>query len=68
MTPQTFQGEVLVRSVGDAFLSIFLLALMAMPFLVSIFANIGRRAWPTYRKQRQEIRPRARLGAPRRIA
>jgi hypothetical protein len=67
MTPQPFQGEVLIRGVSDAFLSIVLLMLMAAPFLVSIFANIGRRAWPTYRK-RQEVRPRAMLAAPRRIA
>lgn len=67
MTPQTFQGEAFLRGVGDALLSILLLALMAAPFLVSIFANIGRRAWPTYRK-RQDVRARGMLAAPRRIA
>jgi hypothetical protein len=67
MTPQTFHGEALARSVGDAFLSLLLLSLMAAPFLVSIVANIGRRAWPTYRK-RQDVRPRGLIGAPRRAA
>lgn len=67
MTPQTFQGEALARSIGDAFISLLLLAFMATPFLVSIFANIGRQAWPTYRK-RQEVRPRAMISAPRKAA
>jgi hypothetical protein len=68
MTPQTFQGEAMIRSVGDALLSILLLTLMAMPYLISVFANIGRRAWPTYRKRELPVRPRALLAATRKTA
>jgi hypothetical protein len=65
MTAQPFQTEAIFRGVGDVFLSILLVMLMIAPYLISIVANIGRRAWPASRRQRGEVRARAMLAPPR---
>ena len=39
--------------------------LMIAPFVISLVANIGRRPWPSYRREAVEAKPRAMLSAPR---
>lgn len=66
MAPHTFQQAADSR-IADAFLMMVALILMIAPFVISIIANIGRRPWPSYRRE-AIARPRALLAAPQRIA
>lgn len=66
MAPHTFQQAADTR-IADAFLLMLALILMIAPFVISIIANIGRRPWPSYRRE-AIARPRALLAAPQRIA
>lgn len=66
MAPHTFQQAADSR-IADAFLLMVALILMIAPFVISIIANIGRRPWPSYRRE-AIARPRALLAAPARIA
>ena len=66
MAPHTFQQAADTR-IADAFLLMLALILMIAPFIISIVANIGRRPWPSYRRE-AIARPRALLAAPPRAA
>ena len=67
MAPHTFQQAADTR-IADAFLLVLALILMMAPFVISVIANIGRRPWPSYRRAPAEVKPRAMLAAPPRIA
>jgi len=66
MAPHTFQQAADTR-IADAFLLMLALILIIAPFVISIIANIGRRPWPSYRRE-AIARPRALLAAPPRAA
>ena len=67
MAPHTFQQAADSRIAG-VFMLIFALIMMIAPFVISKIANIGRRPWPSYRREAVQVRPRAMLSAPPRIA
>ncbi len=66
MAPHTFQAAADSR-IADSFMLVVALIMMIAPFVFSIFANIGRQPWPSYRKEAVKAKPRA-LAAPKRIA
>lgn len=66
MAPHTFQQAADTR-IADTFLLMLALILMIAPFVISIIANVGRRPWPSYRRE-AIARPRALLAAPQRVA
>ena len=66
MAPHTFQQAADSR-IADAFLLMVALIVMIAPFVISIGANIGRRPWPSYRRE-AVMRPRALLAPPPRVA
>ena len=67
MAPHTFQQAADSRIAG-AFMLIFALIMMIAPFVISVVANIGRRPWPSYRREPAQVRSRAMLSAPPRVA
>lgn len=64
MAPHTFQQAADTR-IAQAFILVFALIMMIAPFVISVVANIGRRPWPSYRRETAEVKPRAMLAAPR---
>ena len=64
MAPHTFQQTANTR-IADTFMLIVALVMMIAPFVISVVANIGRRPWPSYRREPAETKPRAPLAAPR---
>jgi len=64
MAPHTFQQAADTR-IADTFMLVVALIMMIAPFIISIVANIGRRPWPSYRRETVEVKPRTRLAAPR---
>ncbi|MDP3493585.1 MAG: hypothetical protein Q8R82_10750, partial [Hyphomonadaceae bacterium] len=67
MAPHTFQQDAHTRIAGVLMLGVAAI-LMIAPYLISVVANIGRRPWPSYRREQVESRPRAVLSAPRAVA
>lgn len=63
MAQQTAQP--MTARIAEFFLLALALILMIAPFIISVVANIGRRPWPSYRREAVEVKPRARLAAPR---
>lgn len=66
MAPHTFQAAANSR-IADSFMLVVALILLSAPFIISIFANIGRRPWPSYRTEPVKAKPRS-LFAPKQIA
>lgn len=66
MAPHTFQAAADTR-IADSFMLVFALIMMIAPFVFSIFANIGRQPWPSYRTETVKAKPRA-LATPKRVA
>ena len=64
MVPHTFQQAADTR-IADSFMLVVALIMMIAPFVISVVANIGRRPWPSSRPEAVEVKPRARLAAPR---
>ncbi|MEQ1609800.1 MAG: hypothetical protein ABL956_12650 [Hyphomonadaceae bacterium] len=66
MAPHNLQAEADART-AYGFISILILALMLTPFVISVFANIGRRPWLA-RGAPFEVKARALLAQPSRVA
>jgi len=64
MAPHTLQ-QVAHARIAEVFMLGVAAILMIAPFVISLVANIGRRPWPSYRREAVEAKPRAMLSAPR---